>query len=245
MPSHKFSQTIRQNPMLAAMALLNLSLFVFAFLLQPPMQVLAGFVQVILAPCGLITDYMALAGAGAAFFNAGVVMLVGVAITLILKLHYTGATVASLSLMAGFALFGKNALNILPILLGVYLYSLFQRESFSKYVYMAFFGTCLGPVVSEFAVYLPFSLPVRLGIALLAGLLIGFILPPIGSYTLRIHQGYDLYNMALPQALWGCSSWRLPNPWGMCPNTPTTWGTGYNFAHGGIFVCGFLFDGLP
>ncbi len=228
MPLHKPTQSIRQNPMLAVMAVLDLSLFVFAFLLQPPLQVLQGFVQIVLAPCGLITDYFALAGAGAAFFNAGVVMLIGIVITLILKLHYTGATVSSLSLMAGFALFGKNALNILPILLGVYLYSLYQRESFSKYVYMAFFGTCLGPVVSEFAAYLPFALPVRLGLAILAGVLIGFILPPIGSYTLRIHQGYNLYNMGFAAGLVGLLVMAFTKSMGYVPDTPTVWGTGYN-----------------
>ena len=189
--------------MRTVMAALNLSLFMTAFLLESPEKVLGGFWTIQLAPCGLITDYMALATPGAAFFNAGCVMLVGILLTLALRLHYTGGTVASLSLMAGFALFGKNVVNILPVLAGVWLYARSQGEKLSRYIYIALFGTCLGPVVSEFAVYAPLPLPLRLAGAVGAGLFIGFILPPIASYTLRIHQGYNLYNVGFAAGIVG------------------------------------------
>ena len=223
------STRLTGDPMRTVMAALNLSLFMTAFLLESPEKVLGGFWTIQLAPCGLITDYMALATPGAAFFNAGCVMLVGILLTLALRLHYTGGTVASLSLMAGFALFGKNVVNILPILAGVWLYARSQGEKLSRYIYIALFGTCLGPVVSEFAVYAPLPLPLRLAGAVGAGLFIGFILPPIASYTLRIHQGYNLYNVGFAAGIVGLMVMSFSKSIGYSPNAPLIWGTGYNF----------------
>ncbi len=246
-----FKKHLTGDPMRTVMAALNLSLFMTAFLLESPEKVLAGFWTIQLAPCGLITDYMALAGPGAAFFNAGCVMLVGFLLTLVLRLRYTGGTVASLSLMAGFALFGKNALNILPILAGVWLYARYQREKMSRYIYIALFGTCLGPVVSEFAVYAPLPLPLRLIGAVGAGLFIGFILPPIASYTLRIHQGYNLYNIGFAAGIVGLMVMSLSKSIGYAPNTPLLWATGYNVpmaiyltvVFGAMLAVGFLCNG--
>lgn len=178
-------------------------------------------------------------------------MLVGFLLTLVLRLRYTGGTVASLSLMAGFALFGKNALNILPILAGVWLYARYQREKMSRYIYIALFGTCLGPVVSEFAVYAPLPLPLRLIGAVGAGLFIGFILPPIASYTLRIHQGYNLYNIGFAAGIVGLMVMSLSKSIGYAPNTLLLWATGYNVpmaiyltvVFGAMLAVGFLCNG--
>lgn len=57
-----FKKHLTGDPMRTVMAALNLSLFMTAFLLESPEKVLAGFWTIQLAPCGLITDYMALAG---------------------------------------------------------------------------------------------------------------------------------------------------------------------------------------
>ena len=61
---------------------------------------------------------------------------------------FTGAAFACLFLMGGFSLLGKNLLNIAPIVAGGFLYSLYRRESFARYVYLTLYGTCLAPMVS-------------------------------------------------------------------------------------------------
>ena len=63
--------------------------------------------------------------------------------------------------MAGFALLGKNLINSAPILAGGWLYALYKREPFAKYVYLTMFGTCLAPMVSFLLLFIriPPSVP--------------------------------------------------------------------------------------
>ena len=103
--------------------------------------------------------------------------------------------------MAGFSLLGKNLLNILPVLLGGWLYAKFQGEPFSKYIYQTLFSTCLSPLVSFWLVHLPgwWCIPAML----FSGVAIGFFVPPIAGYTVKLHQGFDLYNVGFAAGFLG------------------------------------------
>ena len=81
----------------------------------------------------LITDYISIAGPGAAFVNAGIVTLISICLIRYSGDPYNGHTIVAIGLMSGFSLFGKNFLNIWPIILGTWLYARYQRESFGKY----------------------------------------------------------------------------------------------------------------
>ena len=83
----------------------------------------------------LITDPAVTGGAGAALLNAALVLALSTALVYAMHLPVTGLTFACLFMMAGFSLLGKNLLNILPVLLGGWLYAKFQGEPFSKYIY--------------------------------------------------------------------------------------------------------------
>ena len=106
-------------------------------------------------------------------------------------------------------------------------------------------------MVSEFAVYAPLPLPLRLIGAVGAGLFIGFILPPIASYTLRIHQGYNLYNIGFAAGIVGLMVMSLSKSIGYAPNTLLLWATGYNVpmaiyltvVFGAMLAVGFLCNG--
>lgn len=97
--------------------------------------------------------------------------------------------------IGGFALFGKNPYNILPILFGVFLFSRVQKEKFNKFILPAFFGTALGPMVSQ--VSFGYDFPVIQGIALAVffGTLAGFVLPSLAAQFVKFHQGFNLYNI--------------------------------------------------
>lgn len=94
---------------------------------------------------------------------------------------------------------GQNLLNILPVLLGGWLYAKFQGEPFSKYIYQTLFSTCLSPLVSFWLVHLPgwWCIPAML----FSGVAIGFFVPPIAGYTVKLHQGFDLYNVGFAAGL--------------------------------------------
>ena len=183
-----------QDPVLRGiLPALCLILAVFAFASQPPKELFVGFWRILISDAGLITDPAVVGGAGAALLNAALVLALSTALVYGMGLPVTGLTFACLFMMAGFSLLGKNLLNILPVLLGGWLYAKFQGEPFSKYIYQTLFSTCLSPLVSFWLVHLPsgWCWAAMLG----SGIAIGFFVPAVAGYTVRVHQGFDLYNV--------------------------------------------------
>ena len=156
----------------------------FSLLFDTPIGIAQGVWKIILHPDGLITDYSKVGGFGATFFNSGLIM--SASIIIIKKSHATisGPTIACVFLMAGFSMFGKNIANIWPIILGVYLFSRHQKENFSKYVYIALYGTALSPLITVVALESG-NLVQKLLAVILCGTLIGFLLPPLAIFNNR------------------------------------------------------------
>ncbi len=184
--------------------LIALSMLIFGLISSPLEDIAWGLMEILTQPDGLITDYIGLACMGAAFCNAGMVMAASALLLRFLKLPFTGMSVSCCFLMGGFALFGKNLVNVLPILLGVWVYALYRRERFARYAYIALFGTTLSPIVTELGLMARHwdRLP-RLVFPVLVGAVIGFVLPSIAAYTMRLHQGYNLYNVGFAAGLVG------------------------------------------
>lgn len=178
-----------------------LLLFLAGFLLESPAGILRGMVTIVLSRDALITDYFELASYGTAFFNAALIM--GMALFMIsrLKMTFSGLTLAVLFINVGFALFGKNPFNVIPIVLGTYLYARVHKAGMNRYVYTALFGSCLSPLVTEMGYLLPFSEPVNLICAIAIGIFVGFVLPPLAMHTASMHMGYNLLNMGFAAGL--------------------------------------------
>ena len=191
---------LSQRLYLVPLALSGL-LAVFALLAQPDISLFKGFWAIQISETGLITDPIATGGVGAALLNSALVLLLSTLLIRGLKLPVTGASMACLFLMGGFALLGKNLINIVPIAVGGWLHALYRRERFAKYIYLTLYGTCLSPMVSFLLVR------VRPGFRWvsmsLCGLVIGFLLPAIAGFTTRIHQGYNLYTVGFAAGILG------------------------------------------
>jgi len=166
-----------------------------AFLTDTPIKILEGMVKIVSSRDALITDYFELGGYGAAFFNAGFVLLMGYLLIVAEKAAFTGLTMAALFMNAGFAFFGKNPLNVWPILLGTFLYAKFHHTKLSRYIYTALFGTCLAPFITEIIYILPYSKWINMAVSIVVGILIGFLLPPLSMHTASMHMGYNLFNV--------------------------------------------------
>lgn len=216
-------------------------MIVFAFFATSPVEVFYGMVKIMKNPAGLITDYIAVASIGGAFFNAGILMFAAIALLRVFKLPFTGMSVASCFLMCGFSLFGKNPLNILPIIVGVFVYAKFRHENFAKYIYIALFGTTLSPIVTEIALFFGNQTPI-VGIAAAFGIgaLIGFVLPPIASSTMRVHQGYNLYNVGFASGLIGLVLVSLLRSFGLDFEMRMEWSDGNNLILGIFLFTVFL-----
>ncbi len=227
----------------STLLLFAISLLVVAFAMGSPASIAQGMVQIFLQSDALITDYIGVASAGAAFFNAGIVMLCSILLLKALKVPFMGMSVACCFLMGGFSLFGKNLLNVLPILLGTQIYAWYQHTSLARYVYIGLFGTSLSPIVTEMALmtrdwhFWPSIL-----FSTLVGVFIGFVLPPIAAYTIRLHQGYNLYNVGFAAGLVGLVLVSLLRSFGNDFDTRLVWGEGHN-AEMALFL-GLLFTSM-
>ncbi len=194
-------KALEGREMLVFSAATVLLLFAAALLLSTPGELVRGMATIVLTRDALVTDYFELAGFGAAFLNAGLVMGLGIVLIRLQKIPFTGLTMAVLFINAGFSLFGKNPVNILPMLLGTWLYARFHHASMNRYIYTALFASCLAPIVTELIYLLPFSPAVNLGIAVIVGVFSGFVLPPLSVHTASMHMGYNLFNMGFAAGL--------------------------------------------
>ena len=170
-------------------------LYLVAFICSSPLEIWDGIRQIIVSRDALITDYFVLADYGAAFFNAALVMTVCVVLLMVEKIPFTGSTMAVVFINAGYGLWGKNIANILPILLGAFLYAKLHHVRFGRHIYTALFGTSLAPFVTEIMYMLPFSAPVNFAIAVAIGILLGFVISPLSMHTASMHMGYNLFNV--------------------------------------------------
>lgn len=215
---------------LLALAALLLS---FAVIAQPNRSLLTGFWQIQINEAGLITDPMAVGGVGAAMLNASLVLTLSTFLSWMVGLPCTGVSFACLFMMAGFAMLGKNLFNILPIIFGGWLYSLYQEEKFSKYIYLTFFGTCLSPMVSFLLTRI--ESPLRWPAMIACGVLIGFLIPAIAGYTIRVHQGYNLYNVGFAAGFLGLGITSILKGFGVQFATESTWSS-----EGHLLLCIFV-----
>lgn len=199
-------------------------LAIFAVIAQPDGSIFRGFWAIQIGEAGLITDPIVTGGAGGALLNAAALLLLSALLVWWMRLPFTGATYACLFMMAGFALLGKNMINSTPILLGGWLYARFKREPFSKYLYLTLFGTCLAPLVSFLMLHARPGF--RLLSMLLCGAAVGFLLPPVSAYTVRIHQGYNLYNVGFSAGFVGLGVTSILRGFGMDLTTRGSWGGG-------------------
>lgn len=166
-----------------------------AFACAAPAELAEGMKRIVLSRDALITDYFELADYGAAFLNASLVMGISIFLLISQRAAFTGITMAAVFINAGFGLFGKNPVNILPILAGTALYAAFHKAEFRRYLYTALFGTCLSPLVTELVFLLPFPKGISLLAAVLTGVFVGFVLPPLTMHTASMHMGYNLFNV--------------------------------------------------
>jgi hypothetical protein len=220
----------------AITTLYAISLIIFGFIVDTIKNIVKGLYKIINEPDILITDYIGVGGLGASFVNAGLIALISILILYVLKINITGAATSAIWLMAGFALFGKNIFNIWFIIAGVWLYSRYQKDNFSKYIFIAMFGTSLAPLVTQvmFNTTLPRVLSIILGVII--GLGVGFVLPPLAAYLMRVHQGFNLYNIGFTAGIIGTIIISVFKSYGFEIETRLIWTSGNNRLLGSFLI---------
>ena len=234
------ADSMRYDRMYTLLWIYAAALALFGLFLGPLDQILPGLATIVLTEDALITDYVLIAGPGAALINSALVTAVTLVMLRLSHEPFNGFSLVVVGLMSGFSLFGKNVVNIWPILLGSWLYAKLRREPFGKYVPTGLLSTALAPVISYIALDNGWGTPLLGG---LVGVLIGFILPPLSAYTYKIQNGMNLYNVGFACGLLAFILVPLISSMGASPATRYHWAEGYDLPLGlalGIF-CAVLF----
>ena len=173
----------------------GLSITLAAFFLASPEKLISGMEQIVRSPSNLITDYVHIAGVGAAFLNSGLVTLSSLFLLRKHKHHFCSLTVSVIMMLSGFSFFGKNIVNSAPIILGCLIYLRIHHSGRQDLLVMGLLSTCLSPIVSTIYCAPDHSALSNKFIALIAGLLIGYTILPIFEF-LKVHtKELNLYNM--------------------------------------------------
>ena len=222
----KQHRTMTRKKKFLYLTLLPAYFLIAGLFLQPLPDIYRGLITILKEPDFLITDYIAIGGIGAAFINAGILTLVCIGILYFLNMEMDGHTITSIFLMMGFSLFGKNILNIWAILFGVWCYARYHKVSVSKYIYVGFYGTCLSPIITQI-MQLPEVPPaLKLILSLLAGAVIGFVLPPLSTHVFYLHKGYSLYNVGFSSGIIATVIISVFKSFGLETESRLIWSTG-------------------
>ena len=163
----------------------------------------SGLWQIVSQPGKISTNYFALGGYAATFLNMGLVGLIALLLFVVLKGTPNNVSTLAFLLTVGFSSWGINVLNVWPTFLGVAVYALVKKEKLGANVNAMLFSTGIAPLISDLLVRYPnaevvgFNLP-GLGVTLLVGFLIGFLLPAGLGHSPKVHKGFDLYSAAVP-----------------------------------------------
>lgn len=163
--------------------------------IDPLPDLVRGFKQIIVESDILVSDYLEIGGFGASFLNAGLLALGSVVLIRKSKAQMNGYLIATVMLMAGFGLFGKNIINVLPIIMGSYLYSRYTKEPFSSVVHIGLLATSFSPIVTELMFIIDVHVIIRIVLSLTVGLSVGFIIAPVSRHLFDTHKGFNLYNV--------------------------------------------------
>jgi len=169
-------------------------LFIITFAIEPVDQMFAGFLRILTSPSILVTDYLYIGGLAATLFNVSLTVLLNLLLIRWMKLKMTGPIFACLLTIAGFAFFGKNLFNALPMYFGIYLYAKVSKTPIQSYILVLLLSSGISPIVSYIIFGMNLQLFIGIPLAVFTGVLIGFILPLFNVHALKFHQGYNLYN---------------------------------------------------
>ncbi len=194
---------LQKNSQYLLIGFFPLTLFIVGILTGSGNGLGSGLLRILTSPSILFHDYLAIGGFGATLVNAGALGVLCTGLLWLLGIPVSGPFIAAVYTVTGFAFFGKNLLNVWPIIFGVWLYSRTQKTPFKNYTLVALFGTTLAPLVSVLAFGGWMHGAPAFALALGFGTVAGFVLPPLASHILRFHDGYNIYNIGFTGGIVG------------------------------------------
>lgn len=188
---------------------MTLALFIAAAAAPDRSNCFSGLITIWSSPTQLTTDFFAVGGISATMLSMGLTMALCTALTFLPYATMKGSTIAAFFLTLGFSSWGIHLVNMLPFLLGTCVYACIKRQPVGNFVDIAMFSTALCPLASELMVRYPEEATIHgftlIGIllALVVGIVVGVLTPPLATHSPLVHKGFNLYSAALPGGLLG------------------------------------------
>lgn len=219
----------------------SIALLIFAFIVDSPREIFQGEWVILTSPSILITDYFALAGVGAALFNAAVTVLMSLGLAWLIKARFNGYLLCAIFTVAGFAFFGKNPFNVIPVWIGVYVYDqVFSHKQMADLIAPLLFGTTLGPVVSQTAFGFG-TVYSWLALGIVLGILAGMLLAALMGHIYKMHLGYNLYNTGTTGGFVGTVVYMIMRGFDLTIEPAFFWATEYTSILSWFFFIFLLF----
>lgn len=158
-------------------------------------QSVDGFTFLQHHPARLINDYTVAGGIGGTLLNVAAMGFIALVLVWVTDVRLSGPTIAAILTIMGFSFFGKTPLNTVPIMFGVYLAGRLVGKPFNSFILIALFGTALGPLVTFLVYESGLSGVPAVLIGLVGGTVTGLGLPALAMAMLKLHQGFNLYNI--------------------------------------------------
>lgn len=184
----------KDTPMKKLLILLLGIGLVTGILLQSLDQLIFGLIQLNTVSGVLIADFFEIAGIGPALVNASILGLGSIYLGHITKTPWTGSFIGAVFLMFGFGLFGKTMINVIPFIIGVYIYAKITKTNMGDYVPNALQATSFAPIVTEIMFVIPISRYIGIPLGIIVGLSVGIVLIPLTKHFRQTHLGFNLYN---------------------------------------------------
>ena len=202
----------------------------YGFVWASPAEIAEGMRVIFTSSNILVTDYIYIAGLGATFVNVGVMGLIAVFILANTRHRPFGIDMGVMGLVTGFAFFGKNPLNMLPILLGAWLFCKFAKRPFEENLVPALLGNALAPAVSQLAHVEMLSTELGIALGAFVGIFIGFTIGPLAAWCRRAHEGLNLYNVGFTAGIFAIALMALYSNLGIEFEPRALWSSGNNMA---------------
>lgn len=190
--------------------------FVYGIMHNSLDEIIPGFIQILRTPAQCTHDAYSISVPGA-FFNTGLcALLIVVYIPIFGSIKLvSGSTMAAFFLSIGYGTWGMDIINMLPPMLGIMIVAKLRGIETKKMVKLGIFSTALSPLLTEVMLRWPYyktvvdgveiatngagvtNLPFQPGgiaVAIIIGLIIGFVYPAISDHASKMHLGYSLFN---------------------------------------------------
>lgn len=162
---------------------------------MPDVQtILRDYLNLLTHQTYLMHDFFEIGGIAATFLNVSVHFFVAYYLMHDREtVRYNGLQIAAMGIFIGHSFFGTHPLNFVPIMLGIWLYTKYTEQKFSRNASICMFSASNGPIVSYILFREGLSLQAIL-LALVFGISVGFIAVPLAEHVIKFHQGFTLYN---------------------------------------------------